>query len=285
MAFIIGSINIASEVIYMPYMIEFKQVYLPAYFIGVGLSACIPSLFSIAQGASDYNCVWNNETLQFDQVFVEARFSVSSFYYIMFGWMCVASFSFYLINSHAERIEALTCCSRSKKYTETLRPTSNTDGSPNIFRDTIILTCLAFVGFSFNTLIPSIQSYAALPFSQKTYFWSLTLSSLAQPIGAFASFFIHPRKTWLLLFLTSICLTCTGMVVFIASQSPSPILKYSIWGSILIVGLEIVVYSIGFLLRTALLEAYRDDGINEERREFRLFFGGLITQVCLINYD
>lgn len=52
MAFIIGSINISSEVIYMPYMIEFKSVYLPAYFIGVGLSACIPSLASIVQGST-----------------------------------------------------------------------------------------------------------------------------------------------------------------------------------------------------------------------------------------
>lgn len=64
-------------------------------------------------GASDYKCVWNNETLQFDQKFDAARFSVGTFYFIMFGWMCVASLSFYLINSHAEKIESLTCSKAS----------------------------------------------------------------------------------------------------------------------------------------------------------------------------
>lgn len=167
-------------------------------------------------GASDYTCVWNNETLQFDQTFIEARFSVSTFYYIMFGWMCVACVSFYLINSHAKRIESLTFCGFNRPNSRFVlsvfcsnfiefRSTSNTiisinastlnvDGveqnaadtsvilpaesvqskKPNRFRDVCILTCLALVGFSINTLIPSIQTYAALPYSQVGFFCYLS---------------------------------------------------------------------------------------------------------------
>lgn len=49
-AFTVGIVNIGSDVVFVPYMRHFKNVYLPAYFIGSGLSAVFPSLISIAQG-------------------------------------------------------------------------------------------------------------------------------------------------------------------------------------------------------------------------------------------
>ncbi|KAI6226741.1 Riboflavin transporter [Aphelenchoides besseyi] len=297
MAFFIGILNISSEVIFMPYMCKFRAAYLPAYFIGVGLSSFIPSLVSIIQNASDYNCVFNNATSQLEPVFVEPRFSVRTFYLIMFAWMGISTVSFFLINNHEKSLEKL-CIWPSKKphdnstielplSTEELStveipahetPVEPITSSVQLHRDLFILVCLATIGCELNTIIPSIQSYAGLPYSQKTYFWSLVLSSLAQPLGAFASVFIHVKRTSLLIGLSLVCAFCTAFTVLIAAQSPNPILKNSIFGSILTITLQFVIYALGFLLRTGLIEAYRDDGSNMIEQEWRLFVGGLVTQ-------
>ncbi|KAI6174064.1 Riboflavin transporter [Aphelenchoides besseyi] len=281
MAFFIGILNISSEVIFMPYMGKFKTAYLPAYFID----------------ASDYNCVFNNATSQLEPVFVEPRFSVRTFYLIMFAWMGISTVSFFLINNYEKSLEKI-CIWPSKTLrdnsktelplsTEELStveistqetPVEATRSSVQPHRNLLILVCLAAIGCELNTIIPSLQSYAGLPYSQKTYFWSLVLSSLAQPLGAFVSVFVHPKRTSLLIGLSTVCACCTAFTVLIAAQSPNPILKNSIFGSILTIALQFVIYVLGFLLRTALIEAYRDDGLNEVEQEWRLFVGGLVTQ-------
>ncbi|KAI6206051.1 hypothetical protein M3Y94_00861900 [Aphelenchoides besseyi] len=247
--------------------------------------------------ASDYNCVFNNATSQLEPVFVEPRFSVRTFYLIMFAWMGISTVSFFLINNHEKSLEKL-CIWPSKKphdnstielplSTEELStveipahetPVEPITSSVQLHRDLFILVCLATIGCELNTIIPSIQSYAGLPYSQKTYFWSLVLSSLAQPLGAFASVFIHVKRTSLLIGLSLVCAFCTAFTVLIAAQSPNPILKNSIFGSILTITLQFVIYALGFLLRTGLIEAYRDDGSNMIEQEWRLFVGGLVTQ-------
>lgn len=50
MAFILGIVNVGSDIVFVPYMRNFENVYFPAYFVGSGLSAVFPSLISIIQG-------------------------------------------------------------------------------------------------------------------------------------------------------------------------------------------------------------------------------------------
>lgn len=187
----------------------------------------------------------------------------------MFGWMCVASFSFYLINSQQHLVTGASCRKKLAEFKNTtrsvgflsscfsiiFRSTSDMKNDktlaikegqngilgniptmgPNRLKDICVLVCLVLIGFSMSTLVPSVQSYAAIPYSQKTYSWSLILSSLAQPFGSLASFVMKDRRTSLLVGLTSICIASAGMIVWIATQSPVPILKHSNWGSILVV--------------------------------------------------
>lgn len=86
-----------------------------------------------------------------------------------------------------------------------------------------------------------------------------------------------------MLLLTAICTTCSTVFTVIATQSPHPFLQGSTHGGILVVGLQIGIFVLGFLLRTALIEAYRDGGENEKAREFRLFIGGLTTQAAALS--
>ena len=47
-------VNATSNVLFMPYMATFHPTYLTAYFVGMGLSSLIPSIFSLAQGGLNF---------------------------------------------------------------------------------------------------------------------------------------------------------------------------------------------------------------------------------------
>lgn len=51
--FFMALVNATSNVLFMPYMATFHPTYLTAYFVGMGLSSLIPSVFSLIQG-KDY---------------------------------------------------------------------------------------------------------------------------------------------------------------------------------------------------------------------------------------
>jgi riboflavin transporter 2 len=48
--FLMALVNATSNVLFMPYMAAFHPNYLTAYFVGMGLSALVPSVVSLLQG-------------------------------------------------------------------------------------------------------------------------------------------------------------------------------------------------------------------------------------------
>jgi riboflavin transporter 2 len=167
MAFIGGMVNVGSDVVFVPYMRNFEDVYLPAYFIGSGLSAVFPSLISIIQGASSYDCVFDSNANQTFPHYLKPNFSSTTFYLIMFAWSLLACFSFYLLNWHKKRIESwypfsrLTVNSQDPITAQRQSKLLNIDASRQ--RDCLILLCLAILGIEINTILPSLLSYVTLP--------------------------------------------------------------------------------------------------------------------------
>ncbi|KAI6181272.1 Riboflavin transporter [Aphelenchoides besseyi] len=282
-AFILGTINVGSDVIVMPYMIVFKKLYLPAYFVGAGLSAVIPSLLSIAQGASSYKCIYNNATQQSYPHFLSPRFTISTFYMILFCWSCLACVSFYLVNWQTVRLERWFPQTVPRLiHAQDIASTAREDSKPQArlyeyepWRDAFVLISLIALGVQLNTIFPSLQSYASLPYSTNAYFWSLTLSALAQPCGALVAYFIKVNRTIYLIGLSIVCAICTLIFVVIAAQSPHPFLSQTTIGSVMSVLLAVLIQSIGCFLRTCLMEAYRD-GRPQDRS--RLVWAGCSLQ-------
>ncbi|KAH7703750.1 Protein Y47D7A.16 [Aphelenchoides avenae] len=56
-AFVLGTINVLSNVLFVPYMCAFDTQYLVAYFIGTGVSQLLPSVVAIIQGV--FGVRWN----------------------------------------------------------------------------------------------------------------------------------------------------------------------------------------------------------------------------------
>jgi riboflavin transporter 2 len=176
--FVMGMICIGSDVIWLPYMVAFQTVYLPAYFVGAGISGLLPSLMSIVQGSSSYTCKLNSTTNKQEPHFLDPRFSVSTFYFILFLWVCGATLSFYLINNHFDFLNNLRVF--SSKPEKDGHSEAIDSAVPNKLevqmkqttrcQDAILLICCGLGASQMNTLLPGVQSYASLPYSQ-VGFW------------------------------------------------------------------------------------------------------------------
>jgi hypothetical protein len=222
-AFFFGMISIGSNIVWIPYVSSFGNQYLPAYFVGASFCGLIPSGLGIIQGTSSYTCKLSPETNQIKPVFNDPHFSVSTFYGIVFLWACGSVISFFILDKYFRQEENIV-----KKEEEV----SEFRG---ILRrnDVCLLVSIALLAAQVDTVLPSIQTYALLSYSQETYFWAIVFSTLIQPISAFIGGVLPTHKISYISILLLLCTFSTSMTVVIAFQSPNPWLKTSIWGSVI----------------------------------------------------
>ncbi|VBB27736.1 unnamed protein product [Acanthocheilonema viteae] len=244
-------VNGTSNVLFMPYMATFHASYLTAYFVGMGLSALFPSIVSILQ----------------------------EFNFIMLGWMLLATAAFvYLIyRKNAEFAEkkepsvnqssmklSLTANEpgptiSSEQYIETY--TSENKSHADQLRFGLLLFLMAAINAQMNGIVPSVQSYASLPYSQ-------TLA-VSEPTPAFS---------WKVYFLGTymLALAVDTIAIFKEPMSPTPILQFSTWGSVLIIIIVVCSVALNSFLRTVLATVLGDDATDNETR---LFWGGVFIQI------
>lgn len=116
--------------------------------------------------------MFNNSTQKSEAKFEEPNFGVNTFYFIIFGWMCLASFSFYLINNHSHQFENLFSTKKISKIDneEDEKDDSFKEECNNRVKckydDAFLLVCLGLISCEMYTLIPTLQSYAGLSYSQ-----------------------------------------------------------------------------------------------------------------------
>ena len=202
---------------------------------------------------SQYECVpMDAKSGEREAQFVSPRFSVQTFFLIIAAYSLISAASFYALNNHYARVErlwwrlrreeaptpksAIATDSRQQTPSEASLLTSRSRRASSSWRrDFFLLANLAAIGAQVNTIIPAIQSYVALPFSQSFYFWSLVLSAAAQPVGALLSLLYVPRQRAALLVFAVACVAATSYLVVIAAQSPRPWLVGSAAGGYLTV--------------------------------------------------
>ncbi|VDM62787.1 unnamed protein product [Angiostrongylus costaricensis] len=251
-------VNATSNVLFMPFMAQFHHAYLNAYFVGMGFSSLIPSLLSLIQGAGNYECEGVTP------VFSPPRFSASSFFFVIFIWTVVSTVSF----------EILCRCDEEKMYVTTVNPKKTSSGisKPGYI---IVLIATALVNAQMNGVIPSAQSYAALPYSQATYHYGLTLANLVSPAMSFLPLILTVRSVPSLCCLT-FCSSCaTAFIVYLASLSPNLFFNSVTIGSVLSVGSALFAAGLHSYLRVVFASLLREG----EESESRLFWCGVFIQV------
>ncbi|VDN03549.1 unnamed protein product [Thelazia callipaeda] len=272
-------VNGTSNVLFMPYMAAFHPSYLTAYFVGMGLSALFPSLVSILQ-------VVNGTAIRTKS---DLNFGIMEYNCIMLGWLLLATLAFILLDRSKDGSDYLSSekpyvavqesssprvreASALNHFVEAVNDESRT--FVRNFRFGLSLFLLAIVSAQMNGIIPSVQSYASLPYSQKTYHFGLTIENIISPIICFLPLVVTISSMSVLVSLTLVSSVLTGFVIILASMSPTPILLSSVWGPIIAVSIAVCAFALNSFLRTVLATV-----LGEGNNETRLFWGGLCMQV------
>lgn len=119
-------------------------------------------------------------------------------------------------------------------YTETVEDTND---SPTLsMRSTLfVLLIQVYLNAIFNGVVPSILSYACLPYGEKTYHLALALSAIANPVASLLFYIVSLNAVKFMVLWTVVYSFLCAYVVGIAAESPCPILLDSVGGSFLIV--------------------------------------------------
>ncbi|XP_014678622.1 PREDICTED: riboflavin transporter 2-like [Priapulus caudatus] len=112
--FFIAICNTTSNIVFLPFMARYRHEYITALFVGMGLSALLPSVVALVQGGgTSSNCVNvssplanNGSEWSLQTPMASTRFGVDMFYTIITGLLCVSFLSFVL----------LTCLPRLRRH-------------------------------------------------------------------------------------------------------------------------------------------------------------------------
>uniref|UniRef100_A0A1I7YAJ3 Riboflavin transporter n=1 Tax=Steinernema glaseri TaxID=37863 RepID=A0A1I7YAJ3_9BILA len=277
--FCMALVNATSNVLFMPYMSMYHPSYLTAYFVGMGLSSLVPSLVSLVQGTGRYDCVQQNTTGVLVPEYYPSRFDVTTFNLVMFGWMSLATVSFALL--HWTPLGGPKELKKNKSA-EGLPPDEASPLQPKekkthtYARYFTLLFLVAFNCAQMNGIVPSIQSFAMLPYSQMTYHLALTLSNIASPIAGFMPMLYTPKTVFSMSMFTGVATFFTGLIVTLAASSPDPIGREYWWGGAFAILCSVVASSMHSYLRTVFAHVVMDGA---EDKESRLFWCGVFIQV------
>ncbi|CCD69388.1 Riboflavin transporter rft-2 [Caenorhabditis elegans] len=140
---------------------------------------------------------------------------------------------------------------------------------------TFLLFTTALVNAQMNGIITSVQSYAALPYSQATYHFAVTLSNVVSPLSSFLPFFISVRSIPVLAILTACSTAMTAFIVYLAALSPNLIFNSVTIGSALSIGGSLIAAGLHSYLRVVFASLLREG----HQSESRLFWCGVFIQI------
>ena len=86
-----------------------------------------------------------------------------------------------------------------------------------------------------NGVLPSIQSYACLPYGSQPYHLAVTLANIANPVACFIAFFLPVKSQPMIGTITAVGSMISAYILLLAAYSPEPPLVDSVVGPILVV--------------------------------------------------
>ncbi|CAF0870939.1 unnamed protein product [Rotaria sordida] len=292
--FSLAILDCTSSLVFCDYMRRLKAKYLHAMFFGESLTGTLPTLIALAQGVGgEIQCIKNNSTSSFEPVYSEARFSVSIFFFLVTGIIILSLLAFmtlrwtsiiklakandeiYLeINNEANEMFIITNenISKSKKISLST-PNSMTKKqyfilqSFNVINSAILYGCL-----------PTLITYALLPYGQKAFYYCSILFPMSYPLSALYGF-VRPTLSTFWIIICSIfgCLICF-FIFIIAFQSPCPIWADTLHGGIIMI---IAWFFSSFVLAYVRIATGNRIKLTW-RKQNGLFYFGLCIQIGII---
>lgn len=239
--FVLSLVSCTSNVTFLPFMFRYPPQYIRTFFIGQGFSALFPCVVALGQGVGKVECSSVNGTVE--PVYSEQNFPAQNFFWFLFVMLLVSALSFLALirrqtQTHSPPEQDSGATVKSEEETDPLHngtdplhngtavseqrveePQTQSFWTPhNIY----LLLLLALSNALTNGVLPSVQSFTSLPYSNMTFHLSVVLGNIANPLACFlAMFFVLRSGSGLC------CLSVSGGVfaaylMALASLSPCP---------------------------------------------------------------
>ena len=280
--FVTAVVGCTSSVLFMPYMRNYREIYLVSYLVGEGLSGFIPSTVALVQGVGGnptcVNVTKPGSKLEFATHYPDPRFSTRTFFVFLATCLLFSFIAFTGLNklrvAKQERVKLPD--SMENLPTDMNAPPSYKTNSGWIMNKRTyahLLTMMALVCFLGNGTLPSIQSFSCLPYGNVAYHLTVTLASMAGPLAMSLGFVMKNPQIKLLTLLTGLTLFISTFVFYLAVKSPAPPLQNSWLGEMLVVLSWVIVCGLIGFIKMGITTLFRPDPGRG------LYYTGVATQV------
>ncbi|XP_070575484.1 solute carrier family 52, riboflavin transporter, member 3-B-like [Ptychodera flava] len=123
-----------------------------------------------------------------------------------------------------------------------------------------LMSIQAWVNGLSNGVLPSVQSYSALPYGNVAYHLAVTLGQIANPAACLIVYFLPTRN---IAVIGAFAFLGTGMasyIMWLALESPTPFLCGSVWGEVLVVAAWILMAGLFTYTKVMIGTICRDHG-------------------------
>ncbi|KAG8430018.1 hypothetical protein GDO86_018633, partial [Hymenochirus boettgeri] len=203
LAFLLALGCCTSNVTFLPFMYSFPQQYVRSFFIGQGLSALFPCVLALAQGVGRLECrnnTWGNHS---EPHYMRENFPASSYFWGLFSFLAVSALAFTLLlvmrqcKKEGDKAEASfpqngegseDSYPLKSPGDETAEGAQGQGGGAGSFwtaKNVYLLVLLGLSNALTNGILPSVQTYACLPYGANAYHLSVVMSNIANPAACF----------------------------------------------------------------------------------------------------
>lgn len=243
-------------------MRNYREIYITSFMVGEGLSGIIPSCIAAIQGIG-FGGTCNPVS----------RFSSGTFFLILatIQLMCLISFVCMnnLQNVQSERVKD------PSKNDPKIVTSDQTNIEWTMSKQTYCVLWLIMGSLSFfqNGIMLSVQPYSSKPYGDMTHRLTAILTTVASPLAMATKFFVKTPGTRLLSILYSIALVLSLFLISLAAQSPEPLWRDYLGGSIMVVMVWVVLRGLTGFVQMGIISVFRGDPGQG------LFYTGLLIQV------
>ncbi|XP_041868505.1 solute carrier family 52, riboflavin transporter, member 2 [Melanotaenia boesemani] len=252
LTFVLSFVCCTSSVTFLPFMFRYPPQYIRTFFIGQGFSALFPCMVALGQGVNTLECKTVNGTSKPE--YLKENFPAQNFFWFLCVMLTVSALSFLALtqrpaaSQQQDPPQESDDATATKNEEETLRlynggtPVSEeqvrVEEKPPVFwtsRNIYLLVLLATSNALTNGVLPSVQSFACLPYGSMTFHLSVVLGNIANPLACFLAMFVILRASAGLGFLSLAAGVFAAYLLALAALSPCPPLLGSHAGMALVV--------------------------------------------------
>ena len=283
LVFLLGTLDTTSTVTYADYMKRYNSKLLNALYLGESLTSLIPSILASIQGVGGEAVCRENSTYP---EYSSPRFTVQVYFWVFVGLILLSLLAFLLLEytSIAEQYQT-TFTYGSPQIANSDEIPMSSEPISIALREDFSMTkqsyyALLFIGFVSSIILfgilPSIGTYAVLPYSQRAYYISSILLPISNPLSVLIGLLVRSiLKFTLICVLFAFAIGVSIYVIVVSFLSPCPPLHDSVGGGILVISCYFLAHLCMYYVRLVIGNRIRQ----EYQRESGLFWYGAASQM------